>query len=187
MTIPSLPFDSLYKFIFVGGLILCITSLYLRNEFVNNLPDSSSRIDSITRIYKLASLKAHLDTIESSKLMSQYIQKSRQYIVSDNVDRSPYLSLIEKIRNLKYHNDSISIEMQILKNKFDLRYHLANKETVLAKDYLILIWIGLFVTLIGAISWYKQQKISDSIHKLQLEILKKELNQKIEKNIYRRR
>ncbi len=176
MTIPSLPYDSFYKFLFISGIILIITGLYLRNDFVTKIPDTTAKIDSITQNYSMVRLNLSFKKSMDSALVSQDTNLTPRSSISD----------VAQIKS-KYKSDSIKIRNGVLANQYLLRYHLPNYHTSLLLRFEIMWWSGIIIVLVGGFFWHRQQIVQDKIQITQLKILEKQLSEKKESNRYGRR
>ncbi len=176
MTIPSLPYDSFYKFLFISGIILIITALYLRNDFVIKIPDTTAKIDSITQNYRMIRLNSSFKKSMDSVLDLQNVKSTSKNSTND----------ASEIK-LKYKSDSIKIRNGVLANQYLLRYHLPNYHTSLLLRFEIMWWSGIIIALVGGFFWQRQQAVQDKIQVIQLKILEKQLNEKKESVRYRRR
>ena len=77
--LPAIPTDSLYKFLFIGGLILIIASFYFSNQRFNSMKADSGheKLDSLDYVYK--------QTVDDHKKKSNFIMSTMAALDSGNV------------------------------------------------------------------------------------------------------
>ena len=176
MTIPSLPTDSLYKFLFIGGIVLMISSIYFHNELMISLPNNYIKIDSLGR-------QADYNRINSDRAIKDLESIGEEISENEKLIRSGKQVDISSIKPsliiMKLRNDSLEIEgkrvLVIQKQLLD------NQQRKLDNldSFLMLFIIGFVLTIINIIFWHRQQKVQDKLQATQLAILELEYQSKL--------
>jgi hypothetical protein len=164
MNFPTLPFDSLYKFMFIGGILFIIGSFYLQVQEINNVSHKKFLIDSLSNVIISDSLKT-----ESIKNVLSKMKKA------DSLN----LELNEELLG-KFNNESFAY---LGDRNIDLNKHQAALRIEYLKDssfpyYWLGFGIGFFLFIYGGLLWFKQQVIQDSILQRQLDLLNLEVENK---------
>jgi hypothetical protein len=182
MTFPSLPTDSLYKFLFVGGLILLITSLYYDREkdlYTTKLIMTKDSVENNLIIVEAKILKSieEKDTMRTKVTPEKYkeletrVKKrldgdtSGLYKAGLVIDLSKSDSILVADHNKFLH----------LIGKFNVEYSKTKEDRCWIR--ICIFFASLFI-IVGIFSWYPQQKIQDDILKLQKDLLQIELEEK---------
>lgn len=119
ITLPSLPTDNLYKFIFLFGLILCIYTTYLIDSHMDNLMGSNkhwilvltmkeqvrakSRVaDHVTKLADHATADANstmekINAIEKThkKVSSNYVKELKAHLMALDSNRRRLVTLLQ--------------------------------------------------------------------------------------------
>jgi len=189
--LPTIPTDSLYKFLFIGGLILIIAAFYFSDQRFNSMKTDlvHQKVDSLDYVYKqivddhtkkynfINSVISSLDTNDVSSAVSFL-----PVLYFDYQDSLQYSSSFRKSFNLLNEfrtNDDTVINVITGKEKM-----YQEKDQELLKNLQVFnIYIdtagcmGILFALFGAIMWYiKIQKPTDENQIIQIEQLKENLH-----------
>ncbi len=176
--IPNLPTDSLYKFIFVGGVLMILSSFYLLNQKSDTLYDSIKNSDAIQ--LKLQT-EDSLDTLLAKQYLDEFQihKKQAEFYVSHNLVDSAERRL-SKMRDLQNGT------LRLLK-KANAKYLMSTSEIKILdniqKQYnndvrllYVLLFLGLVLTTCGYFGWqYRIQIPQDRMTKIQLELMEIQL------------
>ncbi|PWK74177.1 hypothetical protein LX99_03978 [Mucilaginibacter oryzae] len=204
ITVPALPTDSLYKFLFVFGIILLITGGYFATEVNKKYRVLILHVDSVTKNIKFKSLNLTKNT-DSLKKQLDYLDKtvSKNQKKMDSLGKSQFHNhkdfILSKKQsaNLKIEKIKLAIELDKLKNKHaelekkwkeisddgDKAESIINYQTINMDFYIwfpvIVIFLGCIFTGLGGFRWYfKIQYYQDKILEMQYLQLKKDIEKK---------
>ncbi|QPH37905.1 hypothetical protein [Pedobacter endophyticus] len=192
-SLPSIPTDSLYKFLFIGGLVLMIYSVYTVQNQNTRLARQKFTVDSIRILqrtyFKLDSIvdRAHLinyqdkqkEILDADKLYLELIRKKkdpreieiideqkRRYRAQINENSKRLDSLIKKHTKDVVQSELRSTELNSILDSTESNLRQANAGILL----------GFLLLIIGGALWYcKIQKPQDRLQSIQLEIAEIEL------------
>jgi len=196
-SLPSLPTDSLYKFIFIGGLILIIFSAYLDQHQTTSQSQESFSVDSLGIIKSTNLLGDSIKNLHRDERM-KYLQKvslstNIQYVTMIRDKRSEAeIGIIkemldrynEEMNQIVSNSDSLSRDYKNTYIEYQLRYSKAKINQKLAKEnnhnIKIYFLFGMAMFLLGGILWcFKIQGPQDELQKIQLQMARLELQKQI--------
>lgn len=176
--IPNLPTDSLYKFMFVGGLVMIISGYYLNHNLQNEVLEDLNKIHSSQIEYRLfTSLDSIRDKTSSRKFDREY-NKISHSLKNNNLESAQKStikldSLLEK--DLQVMEKLISSRIKSAQDSVKL-VEIGYSLNEVSKLYKYLMILGTIINFVGGICWYKKiQEPQDRMTKIQLEMMEIEL------------
>ena len=166
-TTPTIPTDSLYKFLLVGGIVLMLASpyFYFKNQanFSNKLDKTDSTMTYI--YYNQSRLTKELNSFNrkytSIKLNNNYTQK--------NID-----SLKEQLEELVNFQDSLHNKFEMVKVNRDYEQSIYG---IIDSCLMLMLTIGIIMCGYGFYNWLvKVQNLQDKLLELEVNARVKELN-----------
>ena len=167
LTIPSLPTDSLYKFLFIGGITLFAFCMYTSSNQVEKMRYQTKRIDSLNLTIK-ATNQHYLKRLDSAKkvLASSVKRGQMPPVLEINRYDREHQRVVAAIRK-----DSLFGEQEQLNDTF-IREAFKSQTIIITIG---LITSGIMITF-GLAFWYTEQQVhQDSIGKMQAELTKIQL------------
>jgi|GEM_PF-6062417 hypothetical protein len=169
MDVTSIPHDSYYKFMFLGGVVLILTSIFFFEENEKNHENHSLIRDSIRVEFRSDSTKR--------ARYGEIIPNLRS--VTD-----AKLSAMEK-KNINDFTSQALDELDKMNSRFNQNEHRLNLIDHQHQHfenarwrYLVIFAFGIIFIGIGGTKWEKEQKIKDKILQSQLDILELDYEQK---------
>lgn len=162
MTIPSIPTDSLYKFGFVGGLLLILAAFYLYMVKMDSYIELSNNIDIEQAVLgeRSKALKQKMDFFDGlmknepySESLNFLVDSNLQVIDAERVDLNRYETIIEtKVQHFAISSEKLRLVIRVCWG---------------------MMVFGLVIAFISGLLWYiKLQKFQDMMTVLQYEKLK---------------
>jgi Putative zinc ribbon domain len=174
MEIPSLPTDSLYKFMFVSGLIVAVYGIYIQHSGNVALRDkvhtsqykfgtTDTGINKVS--IELSAEKKHLENnlksledtatmLQAGKLSEEYKKEVIQRIVaSRQKDSAVRSNLNNRFDSLRKIGDSVYKEMKYALEVTKDDYNLGLTMSI----------GGLLFSFCGSVGWFRQQRLHDRI------------------------
>jgi len=192
-SLPTLPTDSLYKFIFIGGLILLIFSAYLDQNQLDSSTKENFNMDSLQIVKNSYAQMDSLNNLNDDKRL-KYLGEAYKSTSVQYADMIKKKSSVAEIGIIKEMNDRYSREMNqiILKHdsltkdyhrtyiEFQLRQSRYEMNEKLSKSHHstsnMCFYSGVIMFLLGGFLWcYRIQIPQDEIQKIQLDLAKLEL------------
>ncbi|HEY0056399.1 MAG TPA: hypothetical protein VGB63_13680 [Pedobacter sp.] len=158
MTFPTLPTDSLYKFIFIAGLTLFTVSTYLLGEQKLHY---DRRLDDLNiRYYKNA------EDISTDSLLYPIFSANA---IRDRISLDSILAHRKIINAHSRENTALLIETKAVVREFKWYFSI----------YLAAVVVGGILAIFSGIQWYyKLQTFQDSIIAMEFELKRLELEEK---------
>jgi hypothetical protein len=197
LTLPTLPTDNLYKFIFLAGLVLIIYSSYIGEKHLSNTINIDTSLDSLDAIQKSNSRTLDYKIKEAKELTDRI--KNNVYILDSltNANKKKQSIKFKQLRSevqtdLKTVNEEV-IRIKDLRSKFDKQAvsHLNEARKLITskvysefaiKTQYVFFMIGLISFIVGALSWlFIVQRPQDELNKIQLKLAQLELAEKSKK------
>jgi hypothetical protein len=158
MQIPSVPTDSLYKFMSITGLILLIFSLYLRNsdnhqENINNIYEQTVELSD-----DILNLKM-IDSISSTEFFNNLANLNEQY-KKKLIDTSELFRRYDYLMNMRLAHlqdsnfNSIGAKRKQVDENSKLVHKLNDKHSYFIAALDIFIFLGVSLTALGFSLWY---------------------------------
>lgn len=192
--IPNVPADSLYKFIFITGILLIIFSFYMKTGIKRDLERLEYTRDSLqmTSAYELyldsINLKTLIDEAKTLKGESNFYNNLQAKVLNRNSTSLGETKLIEsKLKALKVKNQRLTIKIEnarsenlaYLKYNENLSRRFEREQTIKFKtieEISVYFWVGLGSFCFGIVLWYSiVQRSQDIMNDLQVQILKVQL------------
>jgi hypothetical protein len=169
MIFPSLPTDSLYKFLFIGGIFLLAYSFWSTDNLLEQLQASNIKIDSLDSQMLQNKLSIKHDSINTTAL-------SRDNKDSYNIVELKKVNLLLNRAVVKIDSFKMVTESKIRATK---RIQTIDDQRILK----ISMWnrygyFGLFLAVLGACAWAFQQNTMDHILRRQRDLIELEFQQK---------
>jgi hypothetical protein len=179
MNFPSFPTDSLYKFLFLAGLFLCVFAFLMNRDTSDKIEDNDN---TIARLYKSATADEHELAYAVNKnlkkdiaIQSDLISKFTNVNKTDRASLSAYEKYLSFEKNildsLGKVNGSKEQELKDLNRTVDSANstYLAQRSKMLklADQLNICTIIGVAMFIIGLIGWVITQRWQDAILKKQ--------------------
>lgn len=163
-SLPTIPTDNLYKFAFIGGIVLLIFSSYLNYEAGKELSEIKQERKQIDIEFKIDSLKiVRLITIDT-------LQDRKSYSLKD----------IPKRQYKNYTVEPLDTAMVNLYKRGMTRLHTTDIKwdsfSTLKFYGAVCMFIGLVMTILGGVAWYHYvQQYQDVLLQLQLDKAQQDL------------
>jgi len=189
MIFPSIPADSLYKFLSIGGLVMAIFfSILLRENSANQFVHYNS-MDSLNResakFKKVLELRndALKNSLERQKVVIDSLETvlfldSIKAISGILVEKPKFSNQVRSVDSLFQENDKIDSMSSVFQKTSEILLH---RYESLKDDndlFRILAIVGFVLMSIGMSFWIPQQLKQDKIMKMQFQLTQIELNQK---------
>lgn len=156
LTFPTLPTDSLYKFLFLGGISLFALSTILANQRYVEIIYNENHIDSA---WKADTLK--MVNYKKERLL---VQKSIESVSKSDEQKLKSLLLKKEQINKNYATDSMRLEG--IKYKYFNFYKIHDRRKF---DIIMCSVLGMVLTFAGGIGWYyHQQRNQDELTIIQV-------------------
>jgi len=163
-SLPNLPTDSLYKFLFLSGIVLFAISTVMTSQRYSESIEHLNRIDSVWKIdtlklvqYRIErkTLKEKIDALKTGKKLTKPDSNKLKDLITERISL-----------NKKYAIDSIRFE--------SVRFSFLNFYKVLdhsKPDIIFQLFTSLIMIITGLIGWYWfQQKNQDELSDLQVKL-----------------
>lgn len=196
-SLPVLPTDNLYKFIFIGGLICLISSFFLLDKVINNQIEDSKTLDSLHAVNTARTtliseeLKKIDVTVKSANKVTTEINKEIQKLLKNRLrntsigedlvikaSRAQAELLLAKEVNDSIKKDGVQNDKDrsLIEAKLNARKSIQEQNESNSSS---LGGLGIIMLIIGGVLWYSEtQKVQDDILKLSLKLAKIEYDEK---------
>ena len=174
MTLPSIPTDSLYKFIFIAGIVMTLFSMSSTNELISEFDSLNDKLISLNEIQVKNNLLLKRDSIEMGNYIDLLVHQTNLEKKDSLAKSSSYKSAYVKLRidSLVMFKKIFDFKLQRLENEYQaIQGRL--------QFYNISEYVCAFMVVVGMIFWFFQQLIQDKILKRQSNIIELEYQSKL--------
>jgi hypothetical protein len=166
LSLPTLPTDSLYKFLFIGGIILCAFCGYYSYERDNRVSIQDKKLDSL-RILSDASIGVNMLKLDSAKIVNNI--KGREGKPTQR-QWAKYLIAQQRILT-ELRRDSVMWEQEKLNSKYIKKTYEAQEQI-----YQFATFLASMMVACGIMFWFwYHQKHQDSIAEIQVKLMQLQL------------
>ena len=193
-SLPSLPTDNLYKFVFLAGLVLLIYSFYVQEHHQDELTNTNKSLDSLkttvaeqTRENSVVTQRKVKTVNDLITTVNENIKDLERLTKSHQTHTKKFKILYEELENrqaalltTQHSLDSTSTILGRASVDFEIEAtKLITKQVygeLRAKQHEIYFWIGLATFILGALSWLLVVQLpQDELNRIQLKIARLEL------------
>jgi len=185
INLPNLPTDSLYKFTFMGGIVLLLSSLFLLKDNYSQVTSMLTNADSVIKSHRVQSEASFKIQEAKLKVLENAYHAGNRILGKDSILLSrpiPEMILKNRKRDLEEselvaNKDSIR-KMQQFHDETLIR-HLIKAEYT--NWHLFLIWVilttGALMTSYGCFMWYYRIQLpQDKLLHMRVILMEKQLN-----------